>query len=322
MTRARLARRLLGRLVALLLVLGAGAALYLLRDPVPRFAERRSHIARVAATVPEAVDGAHTIETARVTAASGLVVELLVKRPATAGASDAPVLILLGGHRTGRDAARLIPDTRGTIVASLSYPFQGNPRLKGLGIIPELPAIRRALLDTPPAIMLALDYLLEQPYARGRPVELVGVSLGVPFATVAGALDGRVSRVWAIHGGGGSYTPLEHNVRREIPWPASVGVAGLSTVLIAGPRLDPERWAPRIAPRPFVMINALDDDRMPRASVEALYRSAREPKELIWVPGGHVRARPEVVRGLVDLVLSRVVAEDRRGATSRVRGGT
>ena len=308
-------RRRLRGIAALLLVLAATAALYLLRDPMPHFAERRSHLTHVAATPPEPVDSAHVIETARLTAASGLTVELLVKRPVAGSAPNAPVLLLLGGHRTGREAARLIPDTRGTIVASLSYPFQGDPRLKGLGIIPKVPAIRRALLDTPPAIMLAVDYLLRQPYARGRAVELVGVSLGVPFATMAGALDTRVSRVWAIHGSGGSYTPLEHNVRRKIPWPASVGVAGLSTVLIAGPRLDPARWAPRIAPRPFVMINALDDERMPRASVEALYRSARHPKELIWVPGGHVRSRPEVVRGLVDLVLSRVVPGEQQGAS-------
>lgn len=302
-------RRRLGAVAALLLALLAAATLYLLRDPLPRFLERRSHLAHAATTPPEPVDSAHVIETARLTAASGLTVELLVKRRLADSAPNAPVLLLLGGHRTGREAARLIPDTRGTVVASLSYPFEGDTRLKGLGIIPKVPAIRRALHDTPPAILLAVDYLLQQPYARGRPVELVGVSLGVPFATMAGALDARVSRVWAIHGSAGSYAPLEHNVRRKIPWPASVGVAGLSTLLIAGPQLDPERWAPRIAPRPFVMINAVDDERMPRAGVEALYRSARHPKELIWVPGGHVRSRPEVVRGLVDLVLSRVVPE-------------
>lgn len=299
-------RLALALLLALSLALGASAALYLMRDPRPHFAARHAPIARVVASAAELVDSAHTIQTARLTAESGLAVELLVKRPVRA-VPGAPVLLLLGGHRTGRDAARLIPDTRGAVVASLSYPFEGDPRLKGLGIVRKVPAIRRALLDTPPAIMLAVDYLLAQPWARGRAIELVGVSLGVPFTTVAGALDPRVTRVWAIHGSGGSYAPLEHNVRRNIPWPASVAVAGLSTVLIAGPQLDPARWAPRIAPRPFIMVNALNDERMPRAGVEALYRSAREPKELIWVPGGHVRSRPEVVRGLVDLVLSRVM---------------
>ena len=55
------------------------------------------------------------------------------------------------------------------------------------------------------------------------------------------------------------------------------------------------------------MVNARDDQRMPRALVERLYASARPPKSLIWVPGGHVRSRPEVVRPLVDTVLAHVV---------------
>lgn len=315
MTHRRRPRRRLA--LALLLALVA-AALYLMRDPRPHFAARHAPITGVVAAPLEMADSAHTIETVRLTAASGLTVELLVKRPVQA-TPGAPVLLLLGGHRTGRDAALLIPDTRGVPVASLSYPFAGSTRLKGLEVVRKVPAIRRAMLDTPPAIMLAVDYLRAQPWAQGREIELVGVSLGVPFTTMAGALDPRVSRVWAIHGSAGSYRPLEHNMRRQIPWPASVAAAALSTVIIAGPRLDPARWAPQIAPRPFVMVNAVDDERLPRASVEALYRSAREPKELIWVAGGHVRSRPEVVRDLVELVLSRVMNGARRGTGGEAR---
>ena len=172
-----------------------------------------------------------------------------------------------------------------------------------------MPAIRRALLDTPSAVMLALDYLLMQPDVDPARVEAIGVSLGAPFVVVAGALDRRISRVWVIHGSGESFTPLEHNMRRKIPFPASVAVAGLANVLIAGPRLAPEHWVGRIAPREFVMINALDDERLPRASVEKLYASAREPKSITWMPGRHVRARPEIVRELVDMVLARVRVE-------------
>jgi len=198
------------------------------------------------------------------------------------------------------------------VVVALAYPFRGDPRLMGPGIVLKVPAIRAALLDTPPALMLALDYLLRQPYVDSTHVESVGVSLGAPFVVVAGALDQRVSRVWSIHGSGESYTPLEYNMRRKIPYPASVLVAGLANVIVGGPRLAPEKWVGRIAPREFVMINARDDERMPRASVEKLYASAGEPKSITWVGGQHVRARPEVVRGLVDMVLTRVLKTSSR----------
>ena len=81
----------------------------------------------------------------------------------------------------------------------------------------------------------------------------------------------------------------------------------MANVLAAGPRLAPELWVPQVAPRPVIMINALDDERLPREAVEALYASAREPKEQIWLTGQHIQPnRQEVVRQLVDVVLSRV----------------
>ena len=57
-----------------------------------------------------------------------------------------------------------------------------------------MPAIRGAIFDTPPALMLAADYLLGQPDADPRRLEVVGVSLGAPFAILAGAL-GRFAYV-------------------------------------------------------------------------------------------------------------------------------
>jgi hypothetical protein len=299
-------------------VVGGGALLVAaaLRDPTPRFLERRSHLVTATEGPAESVDG-HWVQPVRVTAASGLVVDLLLKRPVEAdGGARAPttgarrpLIVLLGGHNTGRNAVRLIPATRGAVIASLSYPYRGEHRVKGLQVVRHVPAIRDAVLDTPPAVMLALDYLLDRPDVDRQRVEGVGVSLGAPFMVIAGALDPRVTRVWAIHGSGGSYGPLERNLRRNIPSAAARAVvAGAASLLISGPRLAPERWVGRIAPRPFVMLNARDDQRMPRALVERLYASARAPKTLIWVPGGHVRSRPEVVRPLVDTVLARVMA--------------
>ena len=293
----------IGAGVATLLALSLAG--WLLRDPMPHFLARRSSLARVEAQ-PPMVDGDYVLQVVRVTAASGLEVDLTVRR----GPSDGrrlPLVLVLGGHRTGKDAVRLLGRTEGAVVAAMSYPYTGDRKPAPLEFVRDIPRIRRAFLDTPPAVMLSLDYLRTLPDVDTAQVEAVGVSLGAPFVTIAGALDPRIRRVWTIHGSGGSYAPLEMNMRRTIKVaPLRWAAAAMANVIAAGPRLAPERWVGRIAPRPFVMINAADDERIPRSHVERLYRAAGEPKELIWVPGGHVRSDSAAVAPLVRIVWDRV----------------
>jgi dienelactone hydrolase len=51
--------------------------------------------------------------------------------------------------------------------------------------------------------------------------------------------------------------------------------------------LDPVHFVGRIAPRPVLFVNALQDERFPRSSSEALYDAAGDPKELQWFDCGH-----------------------------------
>lgn len=284
----------------------AVTALALMRDPLPRMLERRS-------TLVAAAEGETTIEDGlaytpvRLTAESGLAVDLMLRRPVDAGANRLPVALVLGGHHTGRRSVSLVGDTPGIMVVGLSYPFFGNPRPDALTFISDIPAIRAAFFDTPPAIILAVDYLLSRPDVDSSQVEAIGVSLGAPFVTIAGALDERLSRIWALHGSGGSYAPLELSMRRTISFaPLRMLAASTANVIIAGPRLDPVRWAGNIAPREFVMINATEDERMPAAGVRALYAAARQPKELIEMPGAHIHADSATVNKLARIVVERM----------------
>ena len=295
-------------------VVALAGSLWLTRDPEPRMLERRSGLAAVTEG-PVVLEENHQLRDVKLRALSGLEVELTVKRRLSDSTAPArrPLAIVLGGHRTARSAVKFIPDAGDMIVAAVSYPYAGEPRPDALEFVRDIPNIRQAFLDTPPAIMLALDYLLAQPDVDPGWVELVGVSLGGPFVTIAAALDKRVSRVWVVHGSGGSYGPLEVSMRREIPIPGvRHAAAALSTLIINGPNMAPERWAPRIAPRPFIMVNARDDERMPRELVDRLFEGAREPKRIVWLPGGHVRSSAAVLKPLVDTVVAMMAKEPPR----------
>lgn len=253
-------------------------------------------------------------ESWRLVSSSGLVCEMSLRRPAGEGAPVplVPLVLLLGGHRTGRDAVHLVPTDERLAVAAVSYPYDGPQKPKGLAVARALPGMRQALLDTPPCLSLTLDFLLDGGFVDPHRVELVGVSLGAPLVCVAGALDPRFTRVWSVHGGGDLAGLIAHNLPEELRPVGLDRVLGAFGGLIVAP-LAPERFARRISPRPFVMINAEQDERIPRASVEALFASAREPKELLWIPGGHVApSHEEVIGQLWDTVLPRILASDSR----------
>ena len=65
------------------------------------------------------------------------------------------------------------------------------------------------------------------------------------------------------------------------------------------------------------MVNASADERMPRAQVDELFRSAGQPKEMIWMSGGHIHGDVATITRLVDIVMARV----REAGPPRAVGG-
>jgi len=305
-TRCRWWRGLSALLLALTLV-ATGWLAWQARPKYTEFESRRAVMQHAVAEPEQDERGGYLSQAVRVQGDNGLVVNLRVLRPAGA-TGRLPLMVLLGGHRTGRDAVKLLGSPGPVVVAALDYPYTGPERPRGLRqSLATVGPARRALLDTPPAVWLALDWLVTQPWVDPARVELVGVSLGVPFAAVAGALEPRFRRVWLIHGGAHNRAWIEHNLEAKVKqaWLRDLA-AGLIWLMAHGPTLEAEHWAPRIAPRPLIVIGAREDRRLPPELVQKLYSAANEPKELIWTDGGHVDRRPEAVQQLLDTVRSRL----------------
>jgi hypothetical protein len=303
-------RFVLGAAAAILAVLLL-AILWLLAPVVPQpdFLARKGELVAAEVTSESPQPDGRLFEVSLLSS-SGLAVELALRMP-DKPLPHRPLLVLLGGQETGRAAAEIIPDTHGVVVAALSYPFGTVPHRDGLQLALALGRIQRGILDTPPAVLLALDYLLARPDLAPERVELAGISFGAYLAAVPAALDQRVDRVWLIHGSGDPAAVLEAGLRKRISsQPLRRGVASLLAAAASAQHLSPEQWVARIAPRPLIVINAREDSALPQEAVQVLHRALVHPYEVLWTPGDHVHPkRPETIHAITRLLFERIGSE-------------
>jgi fermentation-respiration switch protein FrsA (DUF1100 family) len=189
-------------------------------------------------------------------------------------------------------AAELIEPPQPYVILGLDYPWDGPTELSWWQFLVRVFAVRRAMLLTPSAVMLALDYLETRGDVLNEGIVLAGASFGAQLVTVAGALDPRPAAVLAVYGGGDYSQLLRGNLQVRPLWLRAI-LAEAGAWLI-GP-LEPLRYAADIAPRPLLIINGRHDDRIPVQCVEALYQAARPPKRLIWLDEGHISSRDEAL---------------------------
>ena len=238
---------------------------------------------------------------------SGLKVKMTTRFPQKHTAQGHPLVLILGGKRTGRDAVHQVSQQQPIILAAISYPNHDKWVREGMKRF-DVRQHQQTVRDTVPAVLLALDYLLAHESVDKQQVELVGVSLGAFFVSIPAVLDQRVTRTWLVHGAGEPEKVIAYKLKERIrvAWLRKL-VAWAGARLIAVESLRPENWLGRISPRKLVFINAKDDEALPLTSVEALHRSASQPYEVIWTEGQHITTgRTEIVQDLVDLVMHRV----------------
>ncbi len=263
------------------------------------FDERRGIIERVAVEESVIADGQLS---AGVTLRSDTGVSFSFRVIRYPSDGPLPVLLILGGHRTGSDAVELFGNVGRRAVVAIDYPYNGPERVKGLAaILKTIPPARQGFLDTVPAVSLAVDWILEQPWADAEQLIIVGASLGVPFAATAASRDSRIKGAVLVHGAADNRLWLQRQVERRVDaqilhWP-------LGTILhwlAYGPVLNTPERAARISPRPVLIIGARNDERTPAGQTEALFAAVNEPKLLRWTGGRHIQpGRNEVVEELL-----------------------
>ncbi|MFC1557340.1 alpha/beta hydrolase family protein [candidate division KSB1 bacterium] len=217
-----------------------------------------------------------------------------------------PAMILLGGLNSGKDAINLVGEldlVRDLIIMTIDYPYEG--RTKNVGVLEflrEVPSIRNASFDTAASVSVLIDFLETLTDYDQENIFVTGGSFGCFFAIAAGAIDSRIKGVASLYGGG----DISMLIKDNFHWgPGFVrATAGFLAEFLVLP-VEPMRYVDKIAPRHFLMVNGLDDERIPEASVAKLFERAGEPKELIWFKSDHIQPTP----GKLTQELTEVVAQ-------------
>ena len=287
-------------------LLAAGALAWLYGDAHrsldATFAARHGTLADATIAGSAVTDG-QSSQSLTLSSDSGLKVSLRLIRPAESR-SRLPVLLVLGGHRTGSAAVELFGKVGARAVVALDYPYSGPEKLHGTReVLRALPLVRQAIVDTPAAVALVIDWVVAQPWADTTHITVVGASLGVPFAALAAASDPRIGVAMLVHGAADNRAWLRMQLaRRDYPFLLRGPLATLLDLLAYGPTFDTAQNVGMIAPRPVIIIGAREDERTPSEQTEALFAAAGEPKVLRWTAGRHVQpGRAEIIAELLRL---------------------
>lgn len=133
----------------------------------------------------------------------------------------------------------------------------------------------------------ALEYLS----SRGEEkLAAMGFSMGGTVALMVGAGDERLRAIvtdgayLSFHSVVASFAKKYYHAPKYPFIPPAIWAAGLR--LRFNPRqVDLRKYAGSVSPRPILLIHGEEDREVPLGDAEAIYRAAKEPKELWVVPG-------------------------------------
>ncbi len=300
-------RGLLVVLLGLAVILAGAAGWAMYQGSATGLAARKGGLAD-ARLVEDGGDAVSTFAELTLRSSTGQEVRAIIRVPRS-GSPPYPAAVLVAGIGLGRKVAK-VPGLdaigRHAVVVSPDYPVKIHRRdWKGLNFLGTTARLRGSAFDLVAQIGLQIDYLASRPDVRKDRIFLVGSSFGAPAVVIAGAVDRRPAAVMALYGGGNIGSLVTHTLRlgERDPFPAWQAAIRARTLALFLTPLEPTRYAGRIAPRHFLMINGAGDSLIPRANVEALFDAARPPKDIIWVQGEHIEPdEKELIRAVAGRV--------------------
>ena len=234
------------------------------------------------------VEGEVWLRRLRFTGGEGARVPALLLQPAEARENPPPrpAVIVQHGANTGKDDYYVQAPARrwakqGWTLLTIDLAEHGERATSH----PTDPMIRRRLIGKPAFVAQCLadlkagvDLLTDTPGVDVARIGYAGFSLGGMLGTVFTAGEPRIRAAAVVIAGSFAYTRY---------WERGATEEDRARRRAAANATDPAFFAGAIAPRPFLMVNTMDDPVFPREAVQTLFAAAGDPKDLRWHPGTH-----------------------------------
>ena len=146
-------------------------------------------------------------------------------------------------------------------------------------------SVRQAVLD----VRRATDWLSARPEVDGARVGIMGISLGAIISSLTAGIDPRYFRCVFLLGGGDLPAIVLHPSSEMEDLRARLVEQGTTEEQLreTWKSIEPLTYASRIRAKDVLMINAAEDDIVPKACTLKLQEAIGVPS-IEWVPGKHV----------------------------------
>jgi len=240
--------------------------------------------------------------------------ELYLPKGIEPGSKPRPAVICLhilgGGFELARLqctalAARGIP----AIWFKLPYYAERGTPMGPRALASEPRLFSKALAQGAQDVRRTIDVLASRPEVNPRQIGVMGVSMGAILAGTSAGQDPRIARA-VLMLSGGDLLPIIHHARETRPLAETINrlePAQRAEVERALAQADPLQYAAKLRQRAqqgrVLMINASEDEVIPRACTEKLAAALGIQDRVVWLDGlGHYTALAALPRALTTAV--------------------
>jgi len=225
-----------------------------------------------------------------------------------------PVLVILGGLRTGRRNLKLIPDHGKNILIGYEYPYNQRKWEKNIKLF-EIFVIRQAILRVPSAVAAITMWASDQIWADKQRICLLGCSFGAFFTPSICRIVASNQLILGPNiiafGGTDIYEMLHFNFRFHPEW-LRKPLAWIAATAIRP--VEPALHLPLMKGE-FLVINGKYDEKIPSTSVEGIQKLTPDPKTIINLEESHMHPKkPELTKLVVETGIQWLLE---RGAINR-----